>query len=245
MPAAYTTWLEIVQTVARSVGHPVPVDVAGSLDDAIIRMGWYANQACQELLTMHDWNELIKNMNIPIVASSPGIEEEGYDLPDDFDSFLDDTQWDRSTQLPAIGPVNPQDWQWLVVREAMITTRFMWRLRNNQLWVKSPPSTSTPFVAQYISKNWARTEGTDEPKYMMSNNGDYHVYPWILPILLTRQKWLKNEGYDDTAAKADYDKALAHETGSNTGATALSLVPGVGYPYLKVDRNLPDTGYGG
>ncbi len=245
MPAQpYTTWNEIVQTVCRSVGHPVPPDVSASIDEAVIRMGWYANQACEELLTEHDWNQLIKNLNISIQAAPPGVDEQGFALPADFNSFLDDTQWSSGTQLPAIGPVNPQDWQWLIVREALITTRFMWRLRDGQLWIKSPPTAATPFVAQYISKNWAVDGVNGTAKYVMTQPSDYHVYPWILPILLTRWKWLKNEGYDDTQAKADYEKALAHETGSNTGATALSLVPGIGYPYLNTNRNLPDTGYG-
>jgi hypothetical protein len=225
------------------VGHPKPNDVAGSPDEAVLRMGWYANQACNELSTLHDWNDLHKTGEIMISASVPGENSRLFALPEDFETFIDDTQWDRSTQLPAIGPVNPQDWQWLVVREALITTRFMWRLRLNQLEVKSPPETPTPFVFEYTSKFWARAPDSTE-KYLMSDNADYHIYPFQLPILLTRQKWLKNEGYDDTQAKKDFEQAMAHETGSNIGATALSLVPGIGYPYITVNRNLPDTGYG-
>jgi hypothetical protein len=121
----------------------------------------------------------------------------------------------------------------------------MWRLRNKQLWIKSPPATATPFSFEYVSKNWARDADDNSHKDLMSKDADYHIYPWHLVVLLTRQKWLKNEGYDDTAALNDYNNALAAETGSNTGATALSLVPGVGYPYLNPERNLPDTGYGG
>jgi hypothetical protein len=245
MPAApRTTYIEIVQTVAQSVGHPKPADVSSSLDEAVLRMGFYANQACEELLTQWDWEQLIKPDTITIQASTPGIAEEAFDLPADFKTFVDDTLWNKSTLLPAIGPVNAQDWQWLKVRQAMITTRFMWRLRGGKFWIKSPPEEPQELPFEYMSKNWAVDGDNATPKAWMTKNADYHIYPPMLPILLTRAKWLKNEGYDSTQALEDFRKAFEFETGSNLGATALSLVPGVGFPYITPERNLPDTGYG-
>jgi len=239
-----TTYIEIVQTVAQSVGHPKPADVAGSLDEAILRMGFYANQSCQELLTQWDWQELVKPATLTIQASTPGIVEQAYALPDDFKTFVDDTLWNKSTLLPAIGPVNPQDWQWLKVRQAMITTRFMWRLRGGQFWIKSPPESPQEMPYEYMSKNWAIDGDDASEKDWMTKNADHHLYPAMLPILLTRAKWLKNEGYDATQALEDFRKSFEFETGSDLGATALSLVPGVGFPYITPERNLPDTGYG-
>ncbi|MFI5224786.1 MAG: hypothetical protein ACHQX3_11210, partial [Nitrospirales bacterium] len=156
MPASpQTTLLEIVNLVARSVGHPTTSDVASSADEAILRMVYYANIAGSEMAYMHNWQWLTKHGTITVVADMEGQAEKAFPLPTDFHAFVDDTMWNRSTQLPAIGPVNPQDWQWLAVRDAMITTRMMWRIRNKQLWVKSPPVDSQPFVFEYVSKTWA------------------------------------------------------------------------------------------
>jgi len=139
MPASpNTTLLEIVNLVARSVGHPVTADVASTADEAILRMAYYANIAGSELAYMHTWQWLSKPGSISVVADMPDQSEKAYDLPTDFHAFADDTMWNRSTQLPAIGPINAQDWQWMIVRNAMITTRMMWRIRNKQLWIKSP-----------------------------------------------------------------------------------------------------------
>lgn len=240
---AFTTWMELVNLALQSVGHPVTTDLAGSSDEAVLRMGYYANSACNELMYSYDWEHLNKEGSISIVSDFSGQEEKGFDLPSDFADFVDDTQWDSSTQLPAIGPVSPQDWQWLVVREAMITTRFLWRIREGQMWVKSPPDVATPFTFEYMSALWAR-DASDTPKGLMTLNDDYHTFPYALPVLLTRAKWLEQEGYDSKAAKAEFQKAFDYFTGGNKGATALSLVPGVGYPYLDTMRNLPPTGYG-
>jgi hypothetical protein len=244
MPAAaQTTLLELVNLVARSVGHPITTDVASSQDEAILRLGYYANLAGTQL-ARHPWQWLTKSGSLTIVADSPGQTEKGFDLPSDFQAFVDDTHWDRSTQLPAVGPVNPQDWQWLIVREAQITTRMMWRIRNKQLWIKSPPDDPKSFSFEYTSKDWAVNGVTDVPKDSMTISTDYHQYPWMLMVLFTRAKWFENEGYDSSGAYSDFKEALQYELGSDKGATALSLVPGTGYPYISVSRNLPDTGYG-
>lgn len=245
MPAQpYTTYIEVVNLALQSVGHPTAADVASSPDEAVLRMGFYANQACNELLFAADWQDLIKPYEISIFADSPGQVEKAFDLPSDFANFIDDTHWNRSMQLPAIGPISPQDWQWMVVRQSQVTTRFMWRLRGGQLWIKSPPIDPQPLVFEYLSKNWARDGSTNDPKALMTDNADYHIFAWNLAVLLTRAKWLENEGYDSSAAKADYQKALEFYTGGDKGATALSLVPGVGYPYINAVRNIPPTGFG-
>ena len=63
-------------------------------------------------------------------------------------------------------------------------------------------------------------------------------------VMYTRAKWFENEGYDSTAAYSDFQRAFQYEAGVDKGATALSLVPGAGYPYINPVRNVPDTGYG-
>lgn len=245
--ASQTTLIEIVNGVARSVGHPVTTDVSASQDESILRIAYYANIAGTELAYMANWQWLTKPAEIIIVADFNGQAEKAFDLPEDFHAFLDDTQWDRNTQLPAIGPINPQDWQWLIVRRTMITTRFMWRIRNKKLWVKSPPAPSTGghrFSYEYLSKYWAVNGDTDAPQDYMNKNNDYHLYPWQLMVLFTRAKWFENEGYDSSAAYSDFNRSLQYETGVDKAATALSLVPGQGYPYIDAVKNVPDTGYG-
>jgi len=244
MPAAQTTLLEIVNGVAQSVGHPKTTDVAASLDESILRIAYYANIACTQLAYMTNWQWLNKEGTISIFADAPNQTEKAFNLPSDFHAFVDDTMWNRSTQLPAIGPINSQDWQWLIVRKTMITTRMMWRIRNKQLWIKSPPMTPADFTYEYLSRQWAVDGDTALPKELMEKNTDYHLYPWQLPILYTRAKWFENEGYDSTGAYSDFNRALQYEMGVDKAATALTLVPGQGYPYIDAVKNIPDTGYG-
>ena len=242
--APQTTLIELVNGVAQSVGHPKTTDVSSSQDESILRIAYYANIACTELSYMTNWQWLSRTAAITIKANYYNEPETAFDLPADYHAMVDDTHWDRNTQLPAIGPISPQDWQWMVVRRAKVTTRFLWRIRGGQLWIKSPPVDPQPLVFEYLKKNWAMDGATNLPKQLMEANSDYHIFAWNLVVLLTRAKWLENEGYDSSAAKADFQKAMEFYTGGDKGATALSLVPGVGYPYINAVRNIPPTGFG-
>lgn len=245
MPAKnFTTLLEIVNQVALSVGHPKTQDVPASQDESILRLGYYANLACSELMYRHDWQQYTKTFSIDVIADTPGQSEKGFALPDDYKAMMVNTAWDRATQLPAVGPVSSQDWQWLVVRETQITTRLMWRIREGQLFIKSPPTDSQQLTFEYRSKNWAVDAVDSSLKEMMEASGDYHLFPWNLVILFTRHKWFENEGYDATATWDAFQKALAFEIGNDQSAASLSLVPGRGFPYIDMIRNVPDTGYG-
>ena len=247
MPAPkYTSLLEIVNQVARSVGHPTVTDVVSSQDEAIQRLAYYANLSGSELIYMHPWADLSKTATISIVADTPGQEQKGFDLPTDYKCMMDSTQWDKGNQMPAIGPINEQDWQWLTVRSTTISTRFLWRIRQSQLWVKSPPTTPASFTFEYRSKYWAISVGSsgEVPSELMEQSADYHVYPWQLMTLFTRWKWFENEGYDSAGPRDAFLRALEFEKANDLAAAPLSLVPGRGYPYITMDRNIPDTGYG-
>ena len=242
----HATLLEVVNMVALSVGHPKTSDAVGTTDEAILRMSFYSNQACMDLIYAHNWEKLQETAVISVVGDTPDQVEKAFDLPADFGVMTDDTHWNRSTQLPAIGPVSPQDWQWLVVRNTKITTRFLWRIRDGKLWIKSPPyPTAQPLSFEYLSKNWAISGDTGFGKDFMTQNGDFHLFPWQLVVYSARAKWLGNEGYDATKAQSDYKACLEYFTGTDKGATALNLVPGSGYPYIDALKNLPSTGYGG
>ncbi len=79
-----STLSAIVQNVASMVAFPVPNDPAGSEDPAVQQFVQAANMAGIELLTMYDWQELVKNYQIPITSDVNGQKEKAFPLPEDF-----------------------------------------------------------------------------------------------------------------------------------------------------------------
>ncbi len=235
----------IVQNVAAMVGFPVPSDPAGSTDPAVQQMVQACNMAGIELLSMYDWQELIKSFDINIVADSPGQREKSFALPEDFFDWIDQTNWNATNQLPSLGPVSPQMWQQLLIRTTLPTLSFYWQVRDSRLYVLAPPSSTQVMKFFYLSQAWVRDQDqSDLYKNRIVKNGDVALLDATLMTLYTRVKWLEIKGLDSSAAMRDFQVAYENRKGAEKGSPVLSMARDFRFPYIQPLSNTPDTGYG-
>lgn len=236
----------IVQNMAAMVGYPVPADPAGSTDPAVIQMVQAVNMAGIELLSMYDWQELVKYHNLNIVAAAPNIREQAFPLPDDFYDWLDQTNWNATNQFPSLGPVSPQMWQQLLIRTTLPTLSFYWQVRDNMIYVLAPPSTTQVMKFFYLSAGWVRD--ADDPtlyKNRMTKNGDTALLDAPMLTYFSRTKWLEMKGLDSSAALRDFHVLYENRKAAKKGAAVLSMARDFRIPYIQPLTNTPDTGYGG
>jgi len=239
------TLLAIVQSVAADVGYPVPADPAGSIDPVVIQMVTACNRAGLELLGLYDWQELTKSYTVSVQAASPGQTERAYPLPEDFYDWIDQTQWNATTQLPGIGPVSPQDWKTLIVRNLRATLSFYWQVRDNQIWILSPPDSAQDLTFFYQSYAWVRdADDVDLYKNRATKNGDTILLDPVLVTLLAKVKWLEIKGFDSAAAMRDFQINFESRKASEKGAPVLNMAGRSVFPLLDARVNAPDTGYG-
>lgn len=236
----------IVQNMAAMVGYPVPADPAGSTDPAVIQMVQSVNMGGVELLSMYEWQELVKPYNLSIVADSVGQTEKSFALPEDFYDWVDQTNWNATNQLPSLGPVSPQMWQQLLVRTTLPTLSFYWQVRDSRIYVLAPPSTSQTMTFFYISAGWVRDQD-DATLYKnrMTKNGDVCLLDATMMTLFGRVKWLEMKGLDSSAAMRDFQVQFENRKQAEKGAAVLSMVRDFRFPYINPLTNTPDTGYGG
>lgn len=240
-----STLSAIVQNVAALVGFPTPADPAGDTDPAVQQMVQSVNLAGIDLLSIADWQELTKTHSISIVADSPGQNEKAFDLPEDFYSFLDQTQWNSTMQWPAIGPVSPQMWQQLLIRQTLPTLSFYWQVRDNKLYILSPPTSAQTLTFYYQSVAWVRDQdNSDLYKNRATKNGDVILLDSYLTTLLARVKWLEIKGLDSSSAMRDFQVNYENRKGNEKGANVLSMARMNRFPYIQPLSNTPDTGYG-
>lgn len=241
-----STLSAIVQNVASMVAFPVPSDPAGDPDPTVQQFVQAANMAGIELLTMYDWQELIKNYQIPITATFNGQKEKAFPLPEDFFDWIDQTNWNATTQFPSLGPVSAQMWQQLLIRTTLPTLSFYWQVRDNMIYVLAPPSSPQTMNVFYMSQAWVQDQ--DDPtlyKNRITKNGDKALLDATLITLYTRVKWLEMKGLDSAAAMRDFQITYDNRRGSEKGAPVLSMARDFRYPYIQPLVNTPDTGYGG
>lgn len=240
------TYGSAIRQICRLVGHPLPADPAGSADAAVLQMGAAVNLALSELLTLFEWQDLTKSGTISVVADSEGQAEKGFDLPEDFYRFIDQTQWGQSSRLPALGPVSPQTWMLYTVRDYAPLLQLTWQVREDQLYIMAPPYPD-PVNFEFMYLSQAQVIDADDPtllKNMADKNDDSFKLDSLLIMLLGRARYLEWKGFDASAATRDFLAAFNSRAGADKGAPILSLNRPAGLPLINAMTSLPDTGYG-
>lgn len=239
------TLADIVSAVCRMVGHPSTNSPTSSPDPAIKQMITAANQSLGDLLGASEWTVLTREGVIEVVADAPGQKQKAFPLPEDFFRWIDQTQWSKQAQLPAMGPVSAQGWMSYTVRNWTPQLTLYWQVRGKQVFVLNPPyPTPVELVFQYISR--ASVIDEQDPtllKNYFDKDGDTTIHDPYVITLLTRLKYLEYKGFDTTAATRDYANALDMRVNADKGAPVLSLTRQAVFPYISI-ANVPDTGYG-
>ena len=247
MPVVITNlnFAAVMNYVCQLTGYPQSTDPAGSTDPKHAQMRAAVTEACAALLALKEWQDLTERGSISVVASGPGVKEQGYPLPADFYRFIDQTQWGQEQMWPAGGPVSPQAWMKYIIWGTYPQMTLFWQLRRDQLFVLSPPfPTPLTFEFFYLSKAQI-IDGTDPTirKNALTNNNDTFVLDSYMVALLARKKWLEWNNMDSTAATQDFNTVFNSRAGSDKGASVLSLSRRQVVPLISVN-NIPDTGIG-
>ncbi|MES0385716.1 MAG: hypothetical protein ABUJ98_14175 [Hyphomicrobium sp.] len=151
------TLLTLCQNVADDVGVERPTTIVGNPDRTAKRLLRAATRECQ-LLAKQDWSILQRPHEYSTVA---GVD--AYDLPDDFESLLSDTSWDRTNYWLIRGGMTAKEWQ--VRKSAIIATtafRKEFRIKRGagnvrQYFIDPVPTEADDLVFEYKSKGWAQS----------------------------------------------------------------------------------------
>ena len=249
MPVQITeyTYGTAIAEIAKLVGHTTtaPPDPVGSTDPAIQQMASAINVALEELLTMHEWQDLTVKTELSVVGASAGLAEQGYNLPADFYRFIDQSQWSSTSIMPAGGPVSNQAWMASVVQSFSSEFTLNWQMREDQIWFLNPPF-PVPALFKYMYLSKAQVIDGSDPtlfKNKATLNSDTFKLDSQIIMLLGRARYLEWKGFDASAAVRDFLAIFNSRAGADKGAGILSLCRR-GQPPLIGPQSLPNTGYG-
>jgi hypothetical protein len=170
------------------------------------------------------------------------LAQTAYDLPFDFETITNRTQWDKTKHWEALGPEDAQQWQWLKSGYISTGPRIRWRILDNQFQIWPPMNTQEYLGWEYKSKGYVRS-ATGEVKNSFTADTDTTVLDDRVVVLLTKMKYWGIKGFDTTVVSQDYQRVLSIVKAQDKGAPNLSFAP---YPskVLIGWANIPDTGYG-
>jgi hypothetical protein len=181
------------------------------------------------------------------MATGNGIQsvvcaQTAYDLPFDFETITNRTQWDKSKHWEMLGPEDAQQWQWLKSGYISTGPRVRWRILDNQFQIWPVMNTNEYLGWEYRSKGWARSAAGAIQNSFLADT-DTTVLDDRIMVLSTKLKYFQIKSFDTTALTQDYQRYLSIAKSSDKGAANLSFAP---YPskVLIGYANIPDTGYG-
>ncbi len=184
----------------------------------------------------------------PDTAAVTALRDNGeYNLPDDFDRMIDQTNWDRTNRVPIMGPLSPQQWQYLLGMELASDTIYaMFRIMDGLFNIlPQPPPVGLNVVYEYISINWIQ-DAVDSTEFhnVADANADIVLFNPEMIIQYLRYKFLSAKGFATKAAGDDFAKAYENATGGNKGAPILNAGRRKGGIRFLDLSNIPDSGYG-
>lgn len=162
------------------------------------------------------------------------ISRDTYEVPEDFITFVNDTQWDRGNHWKLVGPMSPQMDQWQ--RSGIVATgprrRFRQVGRNNEVFRLWPPpaqnDTPGPLVYEYLSSYWVQSDpalssGVSTPKGSYTADGDISVFDDRLLIEGLKWRFFAAKGFDYTSQLSLWNNQLQVAMARDGGAGILPL----------------------
>jgi hypothetical protein len=149
--------------------------------------------------------------------------------------------------VPLFGPLSAQDWQYLLGRDLVTSSIYAsFRIKDGtfNLFPQPPPAGLNIFY-EYISKNWVLDVEEDTYKDGVTKGTDKPLFDKTLISRYLKLKFLEAKGFDSTKAQADFNQTYSFLTGSDKGAQILRAGRrSSGVPFINMQNNLPDTGFG-
>lgn len=242
----FLTVNEVVNRAAVQVGLTPVTDVFSGVDPVFTQLTSLLTTGLQTLMEDHVWQILVREFQL-----TTGADETGeFPLPPDFGYMIDQTGWERSENVPLIGPLSAQDWTYLLGRDLVGSTIYAaFRFDQDQFFVfpNDPVPEGLDINFEYISRNLIQIAGTSPVEYTDEavTASDIVLLPPNLVVLQLKMLLLEAKGFDSTKATDAFNLALSSWIGKDNSAGILNAARWrYWYPYLDVYRNLPDTGYG-
>ena len=244
----YRFYTQAINTTGTTVNGSYVLQIDENIDISAVDTQWQVTGTnINQDTYVVSANNTTKQIVLSQMASGTGtgsvvLAQTAYDLPPDFETITDRTQWDKTKHWEALGPESAQQWQWLKSGYISTGPRIRWRILDNQFQVWPPMNTNEYLGWEYRSKGWARA-ANNAIKNSFTLDSDTTVFDDRLMVIYTKLKYFQVKSFDTTALQQDYQRYLSVVKANDKGAPNLSFAP---YPskVLIGYANIPDTGYG-
>jgi hypothetical protein len=172
-----------------------------------------------------------------------------FDVPSDFDRYIDGTKWDRRFQWAMIGPTSPQADQWM--RSGIVPTGPRRHFRHvgklpTAFRVFPPPTASGDYPGtlawEYISRNWVYRSGDDTYRDNLAADTDVPLFDEDIMVLGAKWRMWQIKGFNYAALQAEYIDLVNARKAHDGGMPVLGLSRRT-YPHLLSASQVQDGNF--
>lgn len=222
------TALTIIQKVCSLPGLTVPTAVFASTDQQIIQLRNLMNEELVELAGSAQWTALTNEKTFTTTAAA--IQANA--IPTDFDWYINDSMWNRTTRVKIGGPVSAMEWQTYQAISLLSIPASVFRIRGTNLLLYPTPAASQTVAYEYVSN--IRVSGG---KTEFSADTDTCLLDEQLIVLGTRWRFLKSKGFEYAEDFRTYELEKAQAI-SRDGGKPRAYIGGA--PRNPWNANIPD-----
>lgn len=195
-----------------------------------------------DILTVNSATQVTMTENATVSGTFPIVFcKVKYAMPADYDHMIPETHWDKSKHWRMLGPMTPQQWEWLKSGYIATGPRIRWRRLQDlfQIW----PAVSSPELLgmEYVSNSPVRS-ATGAVKQQFTQDTDTSIFPDGLLITGLKNAYYQAKGLGGQY-EAQFNQLLGIAKAQDGGTGKLSMAPDP-LSVLIGWENVPDSRYG-
>jgi hypothetical protein len=229
------TLLTIAQSILRETKNSsIPMSIIGNTQDVAYQILEVLNVTMVELARSYEWQELQKEKTFNSVGAT-----EGYDLPSDFDRFVNETFWNINEMWPVKGPMTPEEWR--ILKNSTISggaTTEYFRIRQGQTLIFPIPASVNSYIYEYITNQIIKSSvGAGQTAWLADTDVPV-IDPYIVRLDAT-WRWLEKNGRPYAEEQRTANNAIAERVRVNGARRKVrhnysNFDVKIGYPQLIV-----------
>lgn len=216
----FATVAALLNRVAVQCGLSTVADPYASSDPDFILMRDLLVSVGDDILQEHDWTHLVLTGTILTNGSTTS-----YVMPASYKRMVPRTAWNRSTRLPALGPLSRQQSAALQASIMTIVVDVVFQMQGGVMFFPVVPPNGATIAWDFESRYWIKSSGGTAPdRAEPAAADDLLLFDPELLLAGVRLRFLEIRGFDTTVAATRYAEQLEAAIGENIGGgQALNL----------------------
>lgn len=199
---------ELVQSVARRTGIPIPAGVIGSQIPQVGQLFGLMEELLEDLAMRKAYQFVIREATfVSVAGESQGPVQLA--APYGFERILPGTFFNRSTNLPVTTGLEPSTWQAIKAAPGAAGPYYQMRFRGDEMLFSPRPPAGETFAFEYHSRAFLLDEDGLTYKTTWEKDTDTCVFPDEIPIAWLRAAWKREKGLEYAEDALRYESLLA------------------------------------